>query len=56
MEGVHDLKQREYQTVTSTGGPMIIANPTSKPHLVSLGGNCISNTTEYYLEVTLAYL
>ena len=35
MEGVYALKQREYQTVTFTGGPMNIAdNPTSKPHLV----------------------
>ena len=32
---------------------MNIANPTSKPNL---GGNCISNATEYYLGATLAYL
>ena len=53
MEGVNSLKPREHQTVTFTGGPINIANnPTSKPHL---GGNCISNTSEYYLGAMLAY-
>ena len=53
MEGVYDLKQREYQTVTFTGGPMNILQTHT---WVSLGGNCISNTTEYYLGAMLAYL
>ena len=55
MEGGYDLKQREYQMVTFTGGPMNIADNPSHTW-VSLGGNYVSNTTEYYLGAMLAYL
>ena len=54
MEDVYDLKPREYQTVILTGGPINIANNSHT--WVSLGGNCISNITEYYLGAMLAYL
>ena len=57
MEGIYDLKQREYQTVTFKGGPVNKLIILLQSHTwVSLGGNYISNTTEYYLGAMLAYV